>query len=61
MNDIENSVILVVDDDHDIVNAISALLEREGFKTYKAYNGIEAVDVRSTSTPSLVTVGSLES
>ncbi len=44
MNDIENSVILVVDDDHDIVNAISALLEREGFKTYKAYNGIEAVD-----------------
>ena len=31
----ENSVILVVDDDHDIVNAISALLEREGYTTRK--------------------------
>ena len=44
MNNIENSVILVVDDDHDIVNAISALLEREGYTTRKAYNGLEAVD-----------------
>ena len=44
MNNIENSAILVVDDDHDIVNAIAALLEREGFKIYKAYNGLEAVD-----------------
>ena len=31
----ENSVILVVDDDHDIVNAISAPLEREGYITRK--------------------------
>lgn len=41
----ENTTILVVDDDHDIVNAISALLEREGYKIFKAYNGIEAVDM----------------
>ncbi|MDE7104901.1 MAG: response regulator transcription factor [Ruminococcus sp.] len=41
---IENASILVVDDDHDIVNAISTLLEREGYKIYKAYNGLEAVD-----------------
>lgn len=40
----ENTAILVVDDDHDIVNAIAALLEREGYRIYKAYNGIEAVD-----------------
>lgn len=40
----ESTSILVVDDDHDIVNAISALLEREGYKIYKAYNGLEAVD-----------------
>ena len=40
----ENTAILVVDDDHDIVNAISALLEREGYKIYKAYNGLEALD-----------------
>ncbi len=44
MNNTENSVILVVDDDHDIVNAISALLEREGYTTRKAYNGLEAVE-----------------
>lgn len=42
--DNKNTAILVVDDDHDIVNAISALLGREGYKIYKAYNGIEAVD-----------------
>ena len=40
----ENASILVVDDDHDIVNAISMLLEREGYKIYKAYNGLEALD-----------------
>lgn len=34
----------MVDDDHDIVNAISMLLEREGYKIYKAYNGLEALD-----------------
>lgn len=41
---IKDTTILVVDDDHDIVNAIAALLEREGYKIRKAYNGIEAVD-----------------
>lgn len=44
MNTIENSSILVTDDDHDIVNAIEKLLLKEGFKVYKAYNGIEALD-----------------
>jgi len=44
MNTIEDSVILVVDDDRDIVNAISKLLESEGFKTVKAYDGLEALD-----------------
>ncbi|MCR5600115.1 MAG: response regulator transcription factor [Ruminococcus sp.] len=44
MINIENSSILVVDDDHDIVNAIAALLSREGYKIYKAYNGLEAID-----------------
>ncbi len=44
MNSIEGSVILVVDDDRDIVNAISKLLESEGFKTVKAYDGLEALD-----------------
>ena len=44
MDRTENASILVVDDDHDIVNAISRLLEKEGFRTYKAYNGLEALD-----------------
>ena len=44
MINIENSSILVVDDDHDIVNAIATLLSREGYRIYKAYNGLEAID-----------------
>ena len=45
MNSFESSSILVVDDDKDIVNAISKVLEKEGYKIYKAYNGLEALDV----------------
>ena len=41
----ENSAILVVDDDHDIVNAIAKLLGKEGYRIYKAYNGLEAIDM----------------
>lgn len=44
MINITDSSILVVDDDHDIVNAIATLLSREGYKVYKAYNGLEAID-----------------
>lgn len=44
MINIEDSSILVVDDDYDIVNAIAALLSREGYTVYKAYNGLEAID-----------------
>lgn len=40
----ENASILVVDDDHDIVNAIAMLLEKEGYHILRAYNGIEAID-----------------
>jgi len=42
---LENSAILVVDDDHDIVNAIAKLLGKEGYIIYKAYNGLEAIDM----------------
>ena len=37
--------ILVCDDDHEIVDAIEIYLEQEGFKVFKAYDGIEALDV----------------
>lgn len=37
--------VLVVDDDREIVSAISKLLELEGIETVKAYNGLEAVEI----------------
>lgn len=40
----ENRNILVVDDSKEIVDAICKLLEKEGFCTIKAYNGLEALD-----------------
>ncbi len=45
MTDSVNPSVLIVDDDHDIVNAIDKLLTREGYNTYKAYDGLEAMDV----------------
>lgn len=44
MDTFENASVLVVDDDHYIVNAIATLLEREGYRIFKAYNGIEAIE-----------------
>ena len=40
-----NDCILVVDDDAEIVKAISILLEKEGYRVLKAYNGMEALDL----------------
>lgn len=39
--------ILVVDDDREIVDSISIFLAGEGYKAFKAYDGIEALDVLS--------------
>ena len=39
--------ILVVDDDREIVRSLSRLLELEGYRVYKAYQGMEALDVLS--------------
>ena len=36
--------ILVVDDDREIVGAIAASLEREGYRVLRAYDGMEALD-----------------
>ncbi len=40
-----NAKILVVDDDKEIVSAISKLLELNDFKVYGAYDGVEALEV----------------
>lgn len=37
--------ILVVDDDKEIIESIEIFLRNEGFNIYKAYNGLEALDV----------------
>ena len=37
--------ILVVDDDREIVESIAIFLSGEGFSVYKAYDGIEALDI----------------
>ena len=37
--------ILVVDDDKEIVESIEIFLRNEGYNVYKAYNGLEALDI----------------
>ena len=41
----EQQTILIVDDDREIVRVISKILELEGYKTLKAYDGLEAMDM----------------
>ncbi len=40
--------ILLVDDDREIVKSLGKLLELEGYKVYKAYDGMEALDCLMT-------------
>ena len=39
-----NETVLVVDDDAEIVRAIAILLEKEGYRVLRAYNGLQALD-----------------
>ena len=41
----ESYNILVVDDDREIVRSLAKLLEVEGYQVYKAYHGLEALDI----------------
>ncbi len=41
--------ILIVDDDRDIVRAISLLLSKQGYRLYTAHNGLDALDIVSTA------------
>ena len=45
MNNQNAAVILVVDDDKEIVAAISDLLRRDGYSILRAYDGMEALDL----------------
>ncbi|SEK64849.1 response regulator transcription factor [Ruminococcus albus] len=55
MEDI-SATILVVDDDRDIVAAIAKLLELEGYKTVRAYDGIEALEKLSENDIQLILI-----
>ncbi len=50
----KKQIILVVDDDREIVRAISKLLELEGYETLKAYDGLEALDILMDHTVHLI-------
>ena len=43
-----NECVLVVDDDPEIVRAIAIVLEKEGYRVLRAYNGMEALDLALT-------------
>lgn len=46
--------ILLVDDDKDIVNSMEIHFKNEGINVYKAYNGIEALDILSENKVNLI-------
>jgi two-component system alkaline phosphatase synthesis response regulator PhoP len=48
------SKILIVDDEQDIVELVSYNLEKEGFKTVKAYDGEAAIRLVKTQNPDLI-------
>jgi DNA-binding response OmpR family regulator len=50
------SNILIVDDEKEIVFAISKLLEREGYTTFKAYNGVEALESLAANQINLIII-----
>lgn len=46
--------ILVVDDEHNIVDILRVNLEREGYTVVAAYDGLQALDMAETQKPDLV-------
>lgn len=54
--EIKEPVILVVDDDKDIVGAIAKLLEMEGYRVIKAYDGLEALEKLTENSIQLILI-----
>ena len=46
--------ILIVDDEHNIVDILKANLEREGYQTLAAYDGAQALEMGLTMKPDLI-------
>lgn len=49
-----NECVLVVDDDREIVKAIGLLLEKEGYRVLKAYDGMEALRILAEQSVRLI-------
>ncbi len=56
MDTLDNKNILVVDDDREIVRAIALNLESEGYTVFKAYDGLEALDLAMTKEIHLIII-----
>lgn len=51
----EKAAVLLVDDDQNVLEALSELLRDEGFEVAEAHNGLEALDfLRGNSRPALI-------
>jgi DNA-binding response OmpR family regulator len=50
----DEKLVLVVDDDPDLVEAVSMELENQGFRVAKAYDGVEAWDRIREERPDLI-------
>ena len=50
----ENKLVLVVDDDPDVVEAVSMKLESKNYRVAKAYDGVEAWDRVKEERPDLI-------
>lgn len=50
----EKKLVLVVDDDPDLVEAVSMKLEAENYRVAKAYDGVEAMESIKAEKPALV-------
>ncbi len=50
----ENKLVLVVDDDPDLVEAVSMKLEAKSYTVEKAYDGVEAMEKIGAQKPALV-------
>ena len=49
-----DACVLVVDDDREIVRAIALLLEKEGYRVLKAYDGMEALRILAETEVQLI-------
>ncbi len=54
MPSINSRSVLVVDDDHDLLHLVAAVLEAEGYRVQVAADGSQALGVLQHSTPDLI-------